>query len=1195
MLIAALPGVVSADDDLLAFIDRSAPEFTISGNRTQDNVMIFKGSAYDKYSGVDSILVSVDGGEFKPVSFFADKEGGEWQYNYVIPEECSRYANFTFKAIDTAGNEVEINKEKVEVYNKVARLTYIDGLLPERTYYPENVQGEPVRAVATISGRGHDYAEINLPYPDFSLNWNGYFGDYIAPDGNYLVTIRTYNKTGQYSTSTTQMLVSENWIHEQKNDPDRYRHVDINGYIDSMSKDNVIVNGNEYIITEDSIIENGTKPGTKVTGLGKFDVKNGTIEIIQLRVVPDRKYNLPEYGVATDEKIGEEEFSGIVEAVGEDYIIVNGMLIAITDKTELNCEFSEIRPGDFVSGVTEIFSQSGRKAVICLKAEAENIKKQKIAGHVVDMGDGWVEIDVDGMRFIITGSTIIEGEYSIGDMILVEYLDPVNEAVSIKKPEKAPCTELPAYYYGEVFGIFPETNEIVVDDLIHIPDEKIYYDLDIAEFEVHSFAALVDLNCSTRVLRVVQNAGETLPNDRIIGTVTEIGDKDINGNTPVFIDGKYTFSTDKTNLFSGLKKNMTVAAVKVGDELISASIIPEASIDVDELSDFVGTVAKVFGDDNQGNRYVSINGVTYRLRASTVLDESVGEFEKGAIVSGTVLNDTIVQAAVIKAKAEDINKGNAFVGTIEKTDKINENEYKIKIDGASYTADENTLIYSDTQKGAVVMAVQDKGYLLALRDYPSRISSERPAMMTGLLDYVSAKDSNGNFTVELNGEEFTVDETVTKAGYFAKGMSYLALGFKNLTGEFDLSAIFVDNAIDILANHNVSTGKIGTIGLADDSGLGTIIINGFPYTYSSNTFMEPLNEGTNIIFAYDNDQIIAAADVHDDDIYFDPEVFSGEISSISDMQTDGSYVLDLTNGTRISLTKDTLLNDSNAFLEPDIVLSGIRFGNMAYIASTYGSGNIDVRDVAFSGVVEDTITDPDGKTQVITVRNRDYNVNGISDLIDKIDPGVIVAGSMKPGKNVLSMTVIKPEELEGDVVSIGGFIESITASDDKGERQMKINDSLYRIPETAAVSGNLANGARVSAFVREINNTVVLASVVESYDQGTAIDGTVDVITSEHVSAPDKSDWKHISLAGIYNLFSDDSVELTGEIKEKDKVHGFIFGEEREILAVLREDNSIAAKIKEIPTPVLIGTAAAGGTGTVGLLLLNLLRKKKMK
>ncbi|MBQ6342238.1 MAG: hypothetical protein IJI41_03840 [Anaerolineaceae bacterium] len=154
-------------------------------------------------------------------------------------------------------------------------------------------------------------------------------------------------------------------------------------------------------------------------GLGRYDTVTGEIEIRILKKTDEPARSLPDIEIEGDEKTGEIEFAGIIEAVGPDYIVVDGKVIYITENTEINCDFSELKPGDYVSGLAEIFSKSGTKALIVNKADTENANVETITGHVTAMGDGWVEIDTGNGRYIITDSTIVEGSYDIGTLIML--------------------------------------------------------------------------------------------------------------------------------------------------------------------------------------------------------------------------------------------------------------------------------------------------------------------------------------------------------------------------------------------------------------------------------------------------------------------------------------------------------------------------------------------------------------------------------------------------------------------------------------------------------------------------------------------------------------------------------------------------------------------------------------------------------
>ncbi len=1159
---------IAAGQDLNLYVDRSAPELSISGYRLDGDILVVNGTAYDMYSGVANVSASVAGKELETAQNFEEGDGGEWVYRYVIPEGTAKYANFNFVAIDNAGNSTAITKTNVELYNVDAKLKYPDGILSGSTVYPE-IEGDPVRAVVTVSGRGYDGIEIETYGPDFPLTWDGRFGDADPTPGSYFATVKAYNKVGAYTVSTTQFVVLQGEDAGSNSDAGRYNDVNIFGYAEKLSDDEIVVNGITYKITDTSQIDENVRAGDKVTGLGRYDIKEGTFEVTFLNRIEDKVYNLPSIDIEADEKTGEESFAGLVEAVGKEYIVVGGKVILITDKTQLNCDPADIHPGDFVSGVAEIFSKSGRKAIVLNKAITDKVKIRKAAGHVTAMGDGWVEIDIDGMRFVVTDATVVKGEYQVGDMIVLEYIAPDNEALTITKTEYAPCTEQPAYYYGEVLGIFEDTNEIVIEDLVHRIDPDIYYDLDIAELEVHSYAAAVSLQCNMRVLRVVRNAGETLPEDRLIGTITEIGEKDINKNTPVYIDGEYAFITDKTDIYPEIRENMVAGIVKVGEEIISLTEIPDASINTDDLIDFVGTVSGVFEADDKGNSYVTVNGITYKITPDTVIDQSTGKLQKGATVSGTVYYNSLVHVSVIKEKNEDIDPNNTFVGRIERLSNADESEYQLVVNNAKYTVDDNTLVYADTEANNTIIGVHDKGTFLAIRDYPRHVSSLRPQALIGKIDSVSAKNADGEFSITVAGKEFAVTANTVREGYVAAGMSAVLLYLNDEDGNNTLHSIVSARDVDLNAQVAVYTGKVGNIGSRDENGVGILYVDGYAYAYTEGSYLFPFEEGDRIIFAVSGDEIVSAAKIEGDNIYADYEMFSDEIKSISDRHTDGSYLVTLSSGETISLTDDTLLNDRKTPIEPGVVISGLRFGNLTYIAATYGANDIDVRDAAFSGILENVTTDGDGKISIITVRRHDYNTEALSLSGDEFIPGKAVAGSLRSGGKVLSVTVLEPEVLGGEVVSVGGYVEQVRLSDEGDERQFVIDEKVYTVPENAKVYGNLVENARVSFFAVKNTGEVVSLSVVESFDQGSSIDGQVEEVTSEFVSNPAHAeDWKHIALGGIYNLMSDDSVELNGEIEAGDTVHGFFFGKEREVLAAAREDRTLLRKLGKVPSAV---------------------------
>ena len=230
-------------------------------------------------------------------------------------------------------------------------------------------------AVVNVSGHGHDHEEWELTGPDFTLVWDGFIAGIEVPAGNYLLTVRTYNQTGQFTVSNMQAIVPAD--EGDKPGDDRYKDVPISGTVDEIDDDDAVVSGQDLVITDDSKIDDDIKTGDKVIGLGRYDTVTGEIEIRILKKTDEPARSLPDIEIDGDEKIGEIEFAGIIEAVGPDYIVVDGEVIFITDNTVINCDFSELHPGDYVSGLAEIFSKSGTKALIVNKADTEKARMCK--------------------------------------------------------------------------------------------------------------------------------------------------------------------------------------------------------------------------------------------------------------------------------------------------------------------------------------------------------------------------------------------------------------------------------------------------------------------------------------------------------------------------------------------------------------------------------------------------------------------------------------------------------------------------------------------------------------------------------------------------------------------------------------------------------------------------------------------------
>ena len=309
-------------EELNVYVDRSDPIIGVSNTRLDGDKLTVTGTAYDAYSGIQTVEASAEGKPFETVGSFADGEGGEWDWVYQVPEDCGQYGHFVFRAVDNAGNTAEITRNDIEIYNKKAALLFPDYVIKNIPVTPEIV-GEPVRAVVNVSGHGHDHEEWELTGPDFTLVWDGFIAGIEVPAGSYLLTVRTYNQTGQFTVSNMQAVVPAD-EGEKPGDNDRYKDVPISGTVEDIDDDNAVISGQNLVITDDSQLDDDIKPGDKVIGLGRYDTVTGEIEIRILRKTDEPARSLPDIGIDGDEKTGEIEFAGIVEAVGPDYIVVDG-------------------------------------------------------------------------------------------------------------------------------------------------------------------------------------------------------------------------------------------------------------------------------------------------------------------------------------------------------------------------------------------------------------------------------------------------------------------------------------------------------------------------------------------------------------------------------------------------------------------------------------------------------------------------------------------------------------------------------------------------------------------------------------------------------------------------------------------------------------------------------------------------------
>ena len=63
-------------EELNVYVDRSDPIIGVSSSRLDGNILTVTGTAYDAWSGIQTVEASAEGKPFETVGSFADGEGG---------------------------------------------------------------------------------------------------------------------------------------------------------------------------------------------------------------------------------------------------------------------------------------------------------------------------------------------------------------------------------------------------------------------------------------------------------------------------------------------------------------------------------------------------------------------------------------------------------------------------------------------------------------------------------------------------------------------------------------------------------------------------------------------------------------------------------------------------------------------------------------------------------------------------------------------------------------------------------------------------------------------------------------------------------------------------------------------------------------------------------------------------------------
>ena len=339
-------------------VDASGPEvhFTsvpVKFKRNETGVT-YTGTATDDGSGLDKAGYSADGGSTWE-NLDIDENG-----NFTVTVQPFERMTVRISATDIAGNETVIESAPLLKANEVsARISVPSATVANMLIRPAVIDAEGnviddfsgiESARAFVYGRGYDHRDIELSaVNNYAFRWDGTFpkdeiretedgetiiveGSVDAPEGWYWLTIEVTDKDGIIQCYNSRIRVGTPEQPVQNTTPE-YTLFDISGRVNTADGVSYTVNGIRYMLADFSRVDQSIAAGTAVTGKGRAYAKENVLVIESLEKVEETL--IP--------------FSGLVDDLGSDYVIIDGHALAVTADTQFYCE--DTRTGDYVSGL----------------------------------------------------------------------------------------------------------------------------------------------------------------------------------------------------------------------------------------------------------------------------------------------------------------------------------------------------------------------------------------------------------------------------------------------------------------------------------------------------------------------------------------------------------------------------------------------------------------------------------------------------------------------------------------------------------------------------------------------------------------------------------------------------------------------------------------------------------------------------
>ena len=340
-------------------VDASGPDIHFTSVpasfKNRDTSVTYTGTGSDNITGIDSARYSIDGGN--------TWEELELDENGSFTITAAPYDRMTVRVsmTDNAGNETLIESAPlVKRSDASAKLSVPAATEANMLIRPAvvDMEGNNIddfsgieSARAFVYGRGYDHRDIELSARNnYTFRWDGTFpkneiretedgetmtveGSIEAPAGWYWLTIEVTDVDGNINCYNSRIHAGESTSQSEPVKAPEFTVFDISGKVNGIDSASVTVSGTRYMLADFSRVETGIGENTRVIGKGRAYTKENVLVVETLQAVKETL----------------TPFSGLVDDLGADYVIIDGHALVIDAETQRYCE--DIRTGDYVSGL----------------------------------------------------------------------------------------------------------------------------------------------------------------------------------------------------------------------------------------------------------------------------------------------------------------------------------------------------------------------------------------------------------------------------------------------------------------------------------------------------------------------------------------------------------------------------------------------------------------------------------------------------------------------------------------------------------------------------------------------------------------------------------------------------------------------------------------------------------------------------